>query len=146
MRRWILLIATVTALIFLSGLTASAFIAWKMWRLSKPTTTVVRMRDLMDVLKADQPQSLDAKAIKLLLAQNGREECLLDGWGRPFVIEQISPGPPSVYRVTSVGKDGQRGSCCKGIARSFEEDAVLEGDRWLQRWSFDLDEVARSGG
>lgn len=98
-------------------------------------TTVARMKDLMSLLEADRPRSLDGETIRVLLSENGREECHLDGWGRPFVIERVGSEPAN-YRVTSLGRDGRRGACCDGFVKSFDEDAVLEGDRWLQRWIF----------
>jgi hypothetical protein len=126
------IVALVLIVVILSGI-----IAWKAWRLSKPITTVGRMRDLMSVLLAEQPNLLNKQTVTQALKKYGRDECYNDGWGRPFIIEPIEAvAGKAVYRVTSLGSDGARGPCCRGFVDSFEEDAVLEGDVWQQQWSF----------
>jgi hypothetical protein len=115
-----------------------AWFAWGMWRVSKPTTTIARMGDLMGVLQTEKPARLEADALKEILARNKRSECAVDGWGRPFIIEHIHGSGPGQggFRITSLGSDGKRDPCCKRFVDRWEDDAVLEGDQWLQRWSF----------
>lgn len=109
-----------------------------LWRQSKPLTTVVRMRDLLRVLQAEAPPEVSRPTLQRLLEQSNRSECLLDGWGRPFTVEIVrdSGRSGSTFRVTSLGSDGKEGSCCQRWVDSFEDDAVLEADRWLQQWTF----------
>jgi hypothetical protein len=114
---------------------ALAWVGWRLYRVSKPTTTVARMRDLMGVLEAENPPLLTADSLAPILARNNRSECALDGWGRPFVIERVGPGERR-FRIRSLGSDGREGPCCRGLVDSWEEDAVLEGETWLQQWSF----------
>jgi hypothetical protein len=135
MRRKLFLI-----LLGLAALAAGVYLAvvgWKLWRASKPTTTIARMRDLMGVLRTEDPGSLEQEAIRGLLTRHRRESAFADGWGHPFIVERTgAPEGSTIYRITSLGSDGKRGTCCRGFVDSFAEDAVLEGDAWLQQWSF----------
>jgi hypothetical protein len=108
---------------------------WRFWQLSMPMTTVVRMRDLMGVLQADNPANLDYATLSLILAQSNRSECSVDGWGHPFEIERVESSERK-FRIRSLGRDGIKGPCCRSFVDSWDDDVVLEGDVWLQQWRF----------
>lgn len=95
-------------------------------------TTVTRMRMLMGVLETERPAAVTGPSdLRPLLEKYNRTECLEDAWGRPFVVEVERGG---TYRVLSYGRDGRRGSCCRGRVADWDSDAVLLGDEWLQVW------------
>jgi hypothetical protein len=107
--------------------------AWVLWQTGKPLTTITRMRDLAPFLLDSEDHS--PEALGPLLARYNRSECLADAWGRPFIIEPVEvDSGERVFRITSLGSDGERGPCCRGLVAFFEEDAVLQGDVWLQIW------------
>lgn len=140
------ILGTVAALVLVVFI-LSGFMAWKVWRISKPMTTVGRMRNLMSVLIAEQPTPLNKQTVIQALKKYGRDECYIDGWEHPFLIEPVrSEAGEVIYRVTSLGSDGRRGSCCRGFVDSYAEDAVLERDVWLQQWSFGHSPVATKRG
>ncbi len=91
----------------------------------------------MGVLLAEKPVAFDEKTIRGMLVRNRRQECFADAWSQPFIIDPVESETGGLtYRVTSLGSDGKRGLCCLGFVDSFKEDAVLEGDMWLQQWTF----------
>jgi hypothetical protein len=94
-------------------------------------TTETRMKMLMGVLDSEQPRRLDTASLKEVVARYNRSEVLTDGWGQDLVVEQDQGG----YRITSLGRDGRRGSCCTArVHGQWDEDAVLSGQSWLQVW------------
>ena len=122
---------------FASALALLAILAWGVragLRLRQELlakTTVTRMRMLMGVLDTEKPAAVAGPSdLRPLLEKYNRTECLEDAWGKPFVIEKEGNG----YRVISLGRDGQRGSCCQGRVADWDSDAVLLGDEWLQVW------------
>lgn len=136
-RRTRLLLFGLSLLLVLLGAVCWWQVGSVLWRQSRPLTTVVRMRDLMGVLQADALQDVGRATLEPLLAQSNRSECLFDGWGRPFLVTAVTADTgSSTYRVVSLGADGRQGACCQRWVESFEEDALLEGERWLQQWTF----------
>ena len=116
---------------------ATAKIVYDYWKLREPLrakTTETRMMQLMNVLDAEQPDHVDPESLKPLLAKYNRSECLTDAWGRAFLIERKGSEAGGRYEVTSLGRDGIRGSCCKSWTANWDDDAVLLGDQWLQVW------------
>lgn len=101
---------------------------------AKVTTT--RMRQLAGVLMAEEPEKLDQASLRPIARKYHRSECLIDGWGRPFLIQrQDDPGSGSRYLIISVGRDGKRGTCCRRWTQGdWDADAVLLGNSWLQVW------------
>lgn len=100
-------------------------------------TTVTRMRDLMTLLKAEQPDKLDADSLTLILQKYNRSPISLkDGWGRPLIVERRTDHTgKSKYLVISLGRDGKRGACCqRRVPGDWDADAVLLDDEWLQVW------------
>jgi hypothetical protein len=97
-------------------------------------TTEARMLDLMGVLEAEEPQQLDPGSLRRILAKYNRLECALDAWGNPLIVEAVKNGWHPNYTVTSLGRDGRRGSCCQKFVESWDDDAVLSGKDWLQVW------------
>ncbi len=115
-----------------------ALLAWssvEYWRIREPLhakVTVTRMCELMYVLEDEQPTRTDAKSIRRLLEKERRPELAEDDWGTGFVVERNSQGK---YVIISLGRDRRRGSCCTKWVSSWDEDAVLSGNEWLQVWN-----------
>lgn len=99
-------------------------------------TTVTRMRQLHGVLQAADQQDLSEGGIRSSLVEYGRLECAADAWGHAFKVERVS-SEPLRFRITSLGRDGVKGSCCRAVVgENWDEDAVMEGDKWLQIWRY----------
>lgn len=129
----IVLICSIVALAFIIG--EVVYIYLRVREPVKAMTTEARMRELMGVLEAEQPDGVDPESLRPLLAKYNRLECLEDAWGRAFVIERTAQSKKEQrYRIISLGRDGQRGKCCKKWVESWDEDAVLSGNEWLQVW------------
>jgi hypothetical protein len=127
------MIVMLLVLVAAASATISGYVGWVLWRTSKPLTTIARMGQLAPFLQDSEDHS--PEALGPLLARYNRSECLADAWGRPFIIEPVEvDSGERVFRITSLGSDGERGPCCRGLVTSFEEDAVLQGDVWLQIW------------
>jgi hypothetical protein len=108
------------------------------WGMRDPVhakTTEARMLQLMSVLEAEQPQRLDAESLRPLLEKYHRSECLTDDWDRPFLITLQQRGGKPFYTITSLGRDGRRGPCCRARVESWDDDAVLAGPDWVQVWN-----------
>lgn len=99
------------------------------------TTTIVRMRDLMSILLAEQPRNVAPGTLQPLLQKYGREECLKDAWDNPFQVQARETPDGVVYRIRSLGRDGEAGSCCQPFVSSADADVILENEAWLQRWT-----------
>jgi hypothetical protein len=136
-RRNRILLAVGIALVLAVPLAWWASRVWKLWIFSKPTTTIGCMPNVTSILLAERPRDFDPESLAPLFAKYDREDCVRDGWGRPFVIEVSGiRGSDTAFRVISLGRDGKRGPCCKAFVDDWDDDAVLEGDVWVQRWSF----------
>lgn len=96
------------------------------------TETVTCMKYLMDALAVQTPPATPA-GLRSAAESLVSARCLEDRWGHPFEIEP-APGVEPPYRLRSLGRDGQRGPCCRRNVDGWDEDAVLEGDTWLQVW------------
>lgn len=86
----------------------------------------------MDTLAVRTPPATPA-GLQSAAESLGFSPCYEDRWGRPFEIEP-APGVDPPYRLRSLGRDGKRGPCCQLVVESWDDDAVLEGDTWLQVW------------
>ena len=93
------------------------------------------MRELQKLLRELLPDETSGEVLRQICSKAGAEWLAKDAWGRPFLVERSSAAENS-YRVTSLGRDGKRGDCCKRIVRDLDQDAVLEGDQWLQAWPY----------
>lgn len=117
------------------ALASSSYGLWFMAKWSRRTTTAVRMRDLMGVLRTERPADPLNLDIAALVGRYNRSECAADAWGRPFIIEiSGTESGGTKYRITSLGSDGLRGPCCRLMVEDPREDAVLDGNEWLQVW------------
>lgn len=92
------------------------------------------MRELMNALGADPAAAASPASLEAAARSFGVEHCLEDGWGRRFEIE-AAPGSDPPFLLRSLGRDGKRGECCRVVTENWDDDAVLEGDRWLQAWN-----------
>lgn len=93
------------------------------------------MTALMPYLDTYHPDRVDTASIRSLLARVGRLDLLKDGWNRPLVIEHVFKDERPRYKIISLGRDGQRGPCCRQVVYNWDDDAVLSGDEWLQVWT-----------
>lgn len=106
--------------------------------------TMLNMRTVAVVLASAEMKlgELDTRRAVFALKTRGIEpEILTDAWGSPLVLEaNLTPGATKGLhmKITSLGRDRRRGSCCRGeLAKgSWDEDAVIEGTVWLQYWDF----------
>lgn len=128
-------------ILLLSGaIILTLILAWDFhvyWPLRDPLrakTTEGRMRDLMSVLEAEQPQRLETESLRSILAKYNRAECLEDAWGTPFLIERSKADRQLRYTIISLGRDRRRGACCVKWVENWDDDAVLSGKDWLQVW------------
>jgi hypothetical protein len=136
--RWALLCAALILVAY--GLALSAY---RLWKLREPMCAKIsetHMQELMNELKIYQPGRPNGESFRRILAKEGRLDSLNDGWHRPLVIERTVRNGRSYYTITSLGRDGRRGPCCKPFVHSWDDDAVLSGDvlsgnTWLQVWS-----------
>jgi hypothetical protein len=109
---------------------------WLLKRQEKPSVTISRMRVLASLLESERPADVSQQTLSELVARFDHPSTLIDGWGRPFLVEQVVSEPGSVtFRIASLGRDGEKGRCCTPFVDSFDEDVVLEGGAWLQRWA-----------
>lgn len=108
------------------------------WKAREPLRAIVtetRMRELMDILNAEQPARVDPESLRPLLAKKNRLDCGEDGWGNLLLIERrIRAGKEPLYVIVSLGRDGRRGTCCQKWVDDWNDDAVLAGKDWLQVW------------
>lgn len=63
----------------------------------------------------------------------------VDSWGSNLILESRPRIDEKTWLLISLGKDQQRGSCCRPLVhRQWDQDAVLlisaEGTEWLQKW------------
>lgn len=100
----------------------------------KAKSTASKMLELAGVLATEQPLQVSSEDIRPLLPKYNRQGSLRDDWGNDLVVERIGDGQQTLYRIRSLGRDGVQGACCKLWIASWDGDAVLEGDRWLQVW------------
>lgn len=108
---------------------------WKDREPLRAIMTETRMRELMDILNAEQPERVDPDSLRPLLAKNDRLDCREDGWGNLLLIERrIQAGREPLYVIVSLGRDGRRGTCCQKWVDDWNDDAVLAGKDWLQVW------------
>jgi hypothetical protein len=127
-------LALVCAAVALVGYVLHGY--WKTREPLRAKTTETRMRELMSDLDAYKPDRVDTASLRsLLLAKGGFVDRLEDGWGRPLVIEHVFRDGRPRYTIISLGRDGRRGPCCKQATYSWDDDAVLSGDQWLQVWA-----------
>jgi hypothetical protein len=129
----LLLIAVAAIFTLIVGWGARTY--WQFRDALHAKTTEARMRDLMQVLKGEQPERVDPVSLQSLLAEYKRTKWLQDGWGRPFVIERKIEGGQAHYTIISLGRDGRRGPCCRKWVEHWDDNAVLSGDSWLQVWN-----------
>jgi hypothetical protein len=137
--------------VFILLMAVLSFIFWcsrrdlaMLWQREKPLKTVVRMRDLLGILYSEEPDDTSSAAVQQLCTTKGRADWARDGWRNAFIVEMSrASGGERVYRITSLGSDGKRGSCCTRFVSSFEDDAVLEGEEWLQQWTFGREVLSR---
>jgi hypothetical protein len=91
------------------------------------------MTSLMSALAVEQPYFVNADVLRTVGDKHGFVRCHEDAWGHPFEVE-YAPGVDPPYRITSLGRDGKRGSCCRYLVEDVNEDAVRQGNEWLQVW------------
>jgi hypothetical protein len=114
----------------------TAKIAHDYWKFREPLRTKEtesKMRELMELLDAEGPVRVDPESIRSLLVRKKRLEWLTDGWGGTLLVQR-NEREKGRYVVTSLGRDGRRGSCCKRWVNDWNDDAVLSGDEWVQVW------------
>jgi hypothetical protein len=125
----------IVAALVVSLLTAAAYNIWTLREPLCAKLTESRMKALMNVLDVYRPDKIDPESLRPLLAKHGGADLLKDGWSRPLVVERTVKDGRPLYTITSLGRDGRRGPCCKPVVFNWDDDAVLAGDKWLQVWS-----------
>jgi len=112
-------------------------VGWDVVNKVKAKETMTHMRRLAALLTHEKPENIGPPHLRQLLARYAVSPTyLLDGWERPLLVERVK-GVDGVqhYRVTSLGRDGQRGGCCRRFLDfAWAEDAVIEDEVWLQAW------------
>lgn len=91
------------------------------------------MDSLMSALAVEQPYFVNTDVLRTVGDKHGFVRCHADAWGNPFEVE-YAPGADPPYRIISLGRDGKRGSCCRYLVEDVNEDAVRQGQEWLQVW------------
>ncbi len=98
-------------------------------------STVVCVREVAGLLSLDQPTDVSPETVAAVLARHQYSKPPVDAWGHPFVIEVFrSPDGLRHYRVTAVGRDGRRGSCCTPLVDNLDDDVVFEDASPIQNW------------
>ena len=97
-------------------------------------TTVTRMGEIM-ILLEEQDGPCESDCLRQLIEEHERLDLLTDSWGHPIrVTMEVHEDEPPTYRVRSLGNDGKEGDCCVRWVDNFADDAVLQGNTWLQVW------------
>jgi|CXWL01.1.fsa_nt_gi hypothetical protein len=101
----------------------------------KADETLARMRALENLLIIEQVQYVDEASLRAVAERNGSATLLLDAWGHRLVVETVDHGDAPGFRITSLGRDGTKGTCCERfVSRDWDADAVRQREEWLQAW------------
>lgn len=120
----------------LALLVLGIYLGNKIFNNYRAKVTMIHMRRIESLLLLEKPRSVNEAYVRRLLVARGQEEYLLDGWRRPIQaeVEFDAKGQPR-YRIISLGRDGDRGTCCRRFVDDWDADAVLMDQDWLQVWS-----------
>jgi hypothetical protein len=120
--------------VLLAVVSASSIFVFHIWRRGHYVTgTFTCMRRLMNALGSEPLAPANPETLEAATKSFGLDHCSEDAWGHSFEIE-AAPGADPPFRLRSLGRDGQRGPCCKVVTNDWDDDAVLEGEKWLQGW------------
>ncbi len=98
-------------------------------------TTEARMQQWSVFLGNERPKVINHEVLLRILEKYNRMDYMTDAWETTFEIQISQDDIEPTYTIRSFGRDRTRGDCCRGhVENRWNEDAVLEGDVWLQYW------------